>query len=529
MLEPQRLLVVDDEEAICEGCRRIFTRQGFAVEKSSDAQAGLNMAQENDYAAVLLDIKMPTMTGIEFLEQLRTRKPDIPVILMTGYPSVPNAISAIRLGAAGYVTKPFTPEEISQAVQKHLRGNDVPPAAAASEAPAGDNWTPAAEGLYFWRGSWFQPGGDGTARVGALVPKSQCDAGAAVQLPGVGEVVYQGLPLAAVKREGQTPRVIAAPISGIVVAVNSQLGKPGAAAKGLTPSDWIAMISPTRLDEETKCCTRRRVVLLTSRPADVKEDQESLTALGCQVRVVDGWTELTAQLGEDRSTVVLVDADRLNGEGPKLVGRLNVALSDVKVVVMARADSPLETAYRATKIFYYAVDPFADGEIVDILQSAFETAGQCCCGKKDPPKVAAAPIATLNAVNRNGTKIRLMPAPDLLHRDEGLGWILRQKLLARLLPIETVLGESPITPAEIMKVAAGCDRVVVLVARDIGRLPGALVRDTKSEFISVADEAAGSVTTLVVQPHSSEAGLRGISRHELEALAEHIVNDMAAY
>jgi two-component system, OmpR family, phosphate regulon sensor histidine kinase PhoR len=120
MSDDQRLLVVDDEEAIGEGCRRIFTRLGYDVEKTSDARVGLQLAEKNEYAAILLDIKMPNMTGIEFLEQLRVKRPQVPVIFMTGYPSVPNTIAAIRLGAAGYVTKPFTPEEIAAAVQKHV-------------------------------------------------------------------------------------------------------------------------------------------------------------------------------------------------------------------------------------------------------------------------------------------------------------------------------------------------------------------------------------------------------------------------
>jgi PleD family two-component response regulator len=80
MSEDQRLLVVDDEEAICEGCRRIFTRLGYEVEKTSDAQVGLHLAEKNEYAAILLDIKMPNMTGIEFLEQLRVKRPRVPVI-----------------------------------------------------------------------------------------------------------------------------------------------------------------------------------------------------------------------------------------------------------------------------------------------------------------------------------------------------------------------------------------------------------------------------------------------------------------
>ena len=126
MLDDPKLLVVDDEEVICEGCRRIFSRQGFEVEKCSDACQGLSLAKQNDYSAILLDIKMPTMDGIAFLEALRKQKADVPVVLMTGYPSIPNAASAIRLGASDYVTKPFTPEEITQAVHRLLHHDTTP-------------------------------------------------------------------------------------------------------------------------------------------------------------------------------------------------------------------------------------------------------------------------------------------------------------------------------------------------------------------------------------------------------------------
>jgi len=526
MVEGQKLLVVDDEEAICEGCRRIFSRQGFHVEKTSDAKLGLNMAEENDYAAILLDIKMPTMTGIEFLEHLRTRRPTVPVILMTGYPSVPSAISAVRLGAAGYVTKPFTPEEISQAVRQHLR-RPGPATDAAEDGASSESWTPAAEGFHFWRNAWFQPGEDGTARVGAMVPRSQTAQGASMRLPRVGEVLYQGLPMASLDRNGQPSAVLPAPVSGIVVAVNERLAKPTAPAGGLAEGSWIAMVSPTRLDEETKTCTRRRVILLSAKPAAAREQQAKLAALGCQIRVAGSVEELASPLHDDLYGVLVMDAASFGQDGPAMVTRINAAAPTMKIVVAAPADSPLEPVYRARRIFYYAVEPIADDEIVEILESVFDTPE--AAPKKNGVKLGPAPIATLNVVNRNGTKVRLMPAPELLQRDEGLGLLIRQKLLSRLVPIETLLGESPITPSSIMEVAGTCDRVVVLLARDMGRLPGTLVRDTKSEFISVDSAGAACVTTLVVQPESPDAGLKGLGARELEALAEHIVNDLGAY
>ena len=117
MISDPTLLVVDDEQVYCDGCERIFSRQGFRVQGSNDATEALGLAKENDYSAIILDVKMPNMDGIRFLEHLRAMKPDTPVILMTGYPSIQNAASALRLGASDYVTKPFTPEQITSAVR----------------------------------------------------------------------------------------------------------------------------------------------------------------------------------------------------------------------------------------------------------------------------------------------------------------------------------------------------------------------------------------------------------------------------
>ena len=158
------LLVVDDEEAICEGCRRIFSRQGFDVCKCSNASEGLSLAKQSDYSAILLDIKMPEMDGLHFLEALRKEKPEVPVVLMTGYPSIPNAASAIRLGASDYVTKPFTPEEISQAVHRLLH-HGADDAAAAPATSAAETPSPTT-GFHFFRDAWYQVGAEGACGWG---------------------------------------------------------------------------------------------------------------------------------------------------------------------------------------------------------------------------------------------------------------------------------------------------------------------------------------------------------------------------
>lgn len=139
MAESRTVLVVDDEEVVCRSCRRILESLGLCAATTTDAREGLSLATEKDFLAVLLDIKMPAMDGIRFLEELRKTNRDVPVILITGYPNIPDVASALRLGAADYVAKPFTPEEIAQALRRvSEKAKPAPVSKAADELRIGE-------------------------------------------------------------------------------------------------------------------------------------------------------------------------------------------------------------------------------------------------------------------------------------------------------------------------------------------------------------------------------------------------------
>ena len=520
MSDAMKLLVVDDEEVICEGCRRVFSRQGFEVEKCNDACQGLNLAKQNDYSAILLDIKMPEMDGIQFLDTLRKQKPEVPVVLMTGFPSIPNAASAIRLGASDYVTKPFTPEEISQAVHRLLHGADPHATVETAAEPA-----VTAEGLRYWHETWFHEAEDGAARVGAVLAGPGATRIESISLPRIGEVVYQGLPLAAVTVAGQAPRIVPAPLSGVVVAVNETLNDdPSSLLAAPCGKGWIACISPTRLDEEGRHCRGRRAVLLSPRPQMAKFQAERLRWMGCDVRVVAAVEEVNAAVKDFVARVVMVDGAAFGSEGPGIVGQINAQDPAAKIIVIASKDCTAESAYRIRRIFYYAVEPFVDNEMADILAAAFQAQASPV-----PParKETAQPLNSIFITNGNRRRVRLLAAPGLMHREDGLGRLLRHKLAQRLFPIESSPDETAITSVNIMGLAARCDRLIVMLVQDAGRLPGSLVRDTKAEFVALQGKGADKVTTLVVQPSPGEAGPLAFDAATADALAEHLVREMA--
>jgi len=117
-LPPQRILVIDDDPVVCLSCARILEPDGHHVETTQDPNDGLQSAVKGDFDVILLDLVMPSMRGEEVLARLRSAGVSAQVIIITGYSTVQSAVEAMRLGAADYVSKPFTPEELRMALKK---------------------------------------------------------------------------------------------------------------------------------------------------------------------------------------------------------------------------------------------------------------------------------------------------------------------------------------------------------------------------------------------------------------------------
>lgn len=116
----EKVLVVDDEEVIRDVCAQILTNEGYEVATASSGKQALRMVSEITYDAVVTDIMMPDMSGLELLEILRSTNLDVCMIVITGLGTFDMATQSDRLGAHEFVVKPFTPDELSEAVRKAL-------------------------------------------------------------------------------------------------------------------------------------------------------------------------------------------------------------------------------------------------------------------------------------------------------------------------------------------------------------------------------------------------------------------------
>ena len=120
MVARRRILVVDDEATVRESCERIFRDRGYDVETAASAKDGLDRATRGYFDCALIDLRMPDMSGMEVVRTARETRGNMAVLIITGYGEVATAAEAARLGVSDYISKPFTPEEIVDAVGRAL-------------------------------------------------------------------------------------------------------------------------------------------------------------------------------------------------------------------------------------------------------------------------------------------------------------------------------------------------------------------------------------------------------------------------
>lgn len=120
--EKPRVLVVDDEKTVCESVSKILVRRGLEVEEAYSAQEALEKLETapEAFGTALVDLVMPQINGIQLLQVIKSRYPSIPVIIITGYPSIESAVRTTKLGAIEYIAKPFTPAQITDATEKAI-------------------------------------------------------------------------------------------------------------------------------------------------------------------------------------------------------------------------------------------------------------------------------------------------------------------------------------------------------------------------------------------------------------------------
>ena len=257
-----RILCVDDEEVILDSFRKILVLDGYAVDTVETGQEALGLVQQRHYDFVFTDLKMPQMSGTDVAKSVKHLRPDIDVVIITGYASVETAVECMKYGAMDYVEKPFSEDELRQFTRHALiRRQDrilkqLQPRIHVTGAPESG---PASEGEFSIPGGalvsdghcWAILAEDGTAKVGLddfarkVIGRIE-----SIGFPENGKKVKAGEPLFTIV-QGQRKATFRAPISGTVVMNNAELTANASAVEDFAyGGNWICVIEGDDLDSE---------------------------------------------------------------------------------------------------------------------------------------------------------------------------------------------------------------------------------------------------------------------------------------
>ncbi len=252
----KRILVIDDEEVVHASLRKILSRLGYRVDAVFTAAEGIDKLGREQFDLVITDLMMPAMSGIDLLDKMSKMGSSVPVIMITGYPTIRTAVQALRLGAMDYVPKPFTRKELLSPVQRALRL--VQPGAAGDEPDAAVGpGSPLQPGdvLFLPHHAWARLDEDGTVLVGIEETFLQA-AGAIMSMtpPEDIQLIEQGYVGLTLHTAGDEAHGVAMPISGHVIACNVEAFQSPAT---ITPRTWLLRVIPSQLPAESVLLARR--------------------------------------------------------------------------------------------------------------------------------------------------------------------------------------------------------------------------------------------------------------------------------
>lgn len=262
MSSERDVLVVEDEGVVCAAVGRILAPEGLSVDAANDAEEALAKLADTAYRLVLTDLMLPGASGFEILGWMKTQQPRVPVVVITGYATLENALLAFNRGAFDFIPKPFDVGELLGVIRRALRFAERPrnaePESTSADSPmraAG----PAAPRYFLGQHAWATLDEDGSAVFGVAetFPRLVADSHH-LDLPSIDDHTTQGRCFARFLAADEIVYRIWAPLSGVVIAINSRVRE----SIRLIDRDpfgegWLVRIIPENLEKELEPLIQR--------------------------------------------------------------------------------------------------------------------------------------------------------------------------------------------------------------------------------------------------------------------------------
>jgi CheY-like chemotaxis protein/glycine cleavage system H lipoate-binding protein len=257
MSEQRDILVIEDEATVMQAVVMVCSTEGMSISAASQASEGLKELEQNRFRLILCDIMMQGFDGFRLLEEVARRDIKTPVVMMTGYSTMENAVRSLSAGAVDYLPKPFTADELLTVIRRSLRMGELLGAeSAAANRDAGGPDFVSCPSSYYRLGhvSWAVLEEQGPALIGVndLFLKA-IEGIAAIELSNEGDDLVQGLPCAVVQAPDGTSHGIMCPMGGKILEVNSEVqSQPSLLEKDPYFKGWLYRILPSNPENNLK-------------------------------------------------------------------------------------------------------------------------------------------------------------------------------------------------------------------------------------------------------------------------------------
>ena len=257
MSNQRDILVIEDEPSVARAVEMVCGEEGLLVSAVDNAADALEVIERKVFRLALCDIMMQGMDGFRFLQELDARELTLPVVMMTGYSTMENAVKSLAMGAVDYIPKPFTADELLTVIRRSLRSailrEQAQSAALRNDRTLSFVTTPLD---YHRLGyvSWVKMEDEGTARIGVsdLFLKS-IKGIRSFELSAVGEELVQGIPCSVAISARGAEHGIMCPMSGKILEVNEEaLTDPLLVEKDPYFRGWLYRILPSNPDSNLR-------------------------------------------------------------------------------------------------------------------------------------------------------------------------------------------------------------------------------------------------------------------------------------
>lgn len=258
MIDKDKILIIDDEQVILDAVTKIASSENLEVDSVTNAVDGINKISNKSYSLILCDIMMPEFNGFQLLDELYNRKNKTPVIMITGYSTVENAVNSLNKGALDFIPKPFTFEELTSSISRGLNYNRVVQKLERSRKSGSDETVlfVSCPPKYKRLGhiSWMNLESEGLAVVGVsdlfLETINEVEK---IELSEIEDIIIQGNSCAKFETSDGLIHTCLAPLGGRIIERNEKLlSEPSLLEKDPYFQGWLYKIIPSDIEYETK-------------------------------------------------------------------------------------------------------------------------------------------------------------------------------------------------------------------------------------------------------------------------------------